>query len=336
MSTKIYDGFRMKNLDANKLVEFINETRTLMLPVINEKFCESVVNINRKIIFQCIEMSSRYDGSQEVTDEILKQLRYWYENSSSKEVACKGMRDTKRMMDELSYEFVGGVENIAIGICKSETAIERMIFSKDLRCNLAFLKGDEDHLLFIPFGDAFCGYLREAVKSGSEYAAKYGIEEYGYWNNTDKPDNISKEEWNYRDKLWREALPGIGRPVECGICTTEIIDQDKLFNIFCIGDDGRAAHILEMMPSVEEILREYAHKVAVDDFVDNDPKNTTKWNAIVDLTLTYTKMMKDGTNKELKDYAEKIFNKLYEAAPKMPMEEIISSSVLTLLPKIKY
>jgi len=32
-----------------------------------------------------------------------------------------------------------------------------------------------------------------------------GIEEYGYWNNTDQPDEVTDEEWKERGKLWEEA-----------------------------------------------------------------------------------------------------------------------------------
>ena len=34
------------------------------------------------------------------------------------------------------------------------------------------------------------------------------VEEYGYWNNTDKPDEISNKEWNQRKKDWTEAFRG--------------------------------------------------------------------------------------------------------------------------------
>jgi len=35
--------------------------------------------------------------------------------------------------------------------------------------------------------------------------ALQGVEEYGYWNNTDQPDEITDEEWKERGKLWEEA-----------------------------------------------------------------------------------------------------------------------------------
>jgi hypothetical protein len=42
------------------------------------------------------------------------------------------------------------------------------------------------------------------------------IEEFGYWNNTDRPDEVTEREWSHRSKLWHEAFPGFESPVEAG------------------------------------------------------------------------------------------------------------------------
>lgn len=33
-----------------------------------------------------------------------------------------------------------------------------------------------------------------------------GVEEYSYWNNTDKPEEVSKADWKNRENDWNEAL----------------------------------------------------------------------------------------------------------------------------------
>lgn len=35
----------------------------------------------------------------------------------------------------------------------------------------------------------------------------YNFEDYSYWNNTDKPDEISNREWNKRLKMWNFLIP---------------------------------------------------------------------------------------------------------------------------------
>ncbi|MCH6469874.1 hypothetical protein [Sinomonas terrae] len=40
-----------------------------------------------------------------------------------------------------------------------------------------------------------------------------GVEEYGYWNNTDRPDGLSEAEWDARREAWDRVMPS-GVPVE--------------------------------------------------------------------------------------------------------------------------
>lgn len=43
-----------------------------------------------------------------------------------------------------------------------------------------------------------------------------GIERFAYWNNTDRPDDVSEEDWAARGRLWDTLLPGSGVPAEHG------------------------------------------------------------------------------------------------------------------------
>lgn len=40
-----------------------------------------------------------------------------------------------------------------------------------------------------------------------------GVEEYGYWNNTDRPEGVSEEEWDARRDAWGRVMPS-GVPIE--------------------------------------------------------------------------------------------------------------------------
>lgn len=35
-----------------------------------------------------------------------------------------------------------------------------------------------------------------------------GVEEYGYWNNTDRPEGVTSRQWRARERAWRRVLPG--------------------------------------------------------------------------------------------------------------------------------
>ncbi len=40
------------------------------------------------------------------------------------------------------------------------------------------------------------------------------VEEYGYWNNTDRPDDVTEDQWDQRREFWDRVLPGYSAPVE--------------------------------------------------------------------------------------------------------------------------
>lgn len=42
------------------------------------------------------------------------------------------------------------------------------------------------------------------------------VEEYGYWNNTDQPEDVTDKEWRFREKEWEKALKNWGPPVLAG------------------------------------------------------------------------------------------------------------------------
>lgn len=42
------------------------------------------------------------------------------------------------------------------------------------------------------------------------------IHEYGYWNNTDRPDRCSEREWDARRRVWDRLLPGSAIPAQHG------------------------------------------------------------------------------------------------------------------------
>ena len=66
------------------------------------------------------------------------------------------------------------------------------------------------------------------------------IKEYGYWNNTDKPDELTEEEWDQRRSDWNEVLDrsffftGSGISIELPETKTRtfLMPDEKLINVF--------------------------------------------------------------------------------------------------------
>lgn len=71
----------------------------------------------------------------------------------------------------------------------------------------------------------FCGYYeKDFMNSLKELDI---LEEYDYWNNTDKPDNISNEEWKERALVWENIFKKSSIPNEVALnldITSDFID----------------------------------------------------------------------------------------------------------------
>ena len=58
------------------------------------------------------------------------------------------------------------------------------------------------------------------------------VEEYGYWDNTDKPKHLTAREWTARGKMWDKALaPGNDIPAMAGLSADLTIDSHAMFRI---------------------------------------------------------------------------------------------------------
>ena len=77
---------------------------------------------------------------------------------------------------------------------------------------------DQEHTYFIAFGsDKMVDFL---------WKQKDLVQEYSFWNNVDKPESITAEEWEQRESIWEELL---SYPIfsDCGF-THEICSKDTI------------------------------------------------------------------------------------------------------------
>jgi hypothetical protein len=72
-----------------------------------------------------------------------------------------------------------------------------------------------------PFDDAILGIsFTEQSDFHALWLAQSDVEEYGYWNNTDKPETVSESEWESRADAWDVVLPGYATPAQSGLALT--------------------------------------------------------------------------------------------------------------------
>lgn len=70
------------------------------------------------------------------------------------------------------------------------------------------------------------------------------VEQYGYWNNTDPPEDVTEEEWDARGAEWDEALGESGIPAESGF-TFQFVEPG--FMHF-----PKMSEISDVRPSIED------------------------------------------------------------------------------------
>lgn len=62
-------------------------------------------------------------------------------------------------------------------------------------------------------GDQHAAIVFATHELEEAFAALPGVQEYGYWNNTDRPDDVTKAQWDARKAFWDVVTPS-GRLIE--------------------------------------------------------------------------------------------------------------------------
>lgn len=84
-------------------------------------------------------------------------------------------------------------------------ATEQMTFTElDFMYEVSMIpngNGMTERPLILVFSEAAGDEYRKALKDAGVVA------DYGYWNNTDRPDDVTKEAWKTREKAWQARKP---------------------------------------------------------------------------------------------------------------------------------
>jgi hypothetical protein len=89
-----------------------------------------------------------------------------------------------------------------------------------------------------------------------------GVEEYAYWDNTDRPDHLSDDDWAARAALWTELLPPGASPADVGP-TTRVDHNAMSASVFPFPGDfteviketlASAAGKVDPLPTVEQVI----------------------------------------------------------------------------------
>ena len=74
---------------------------------------------------------------------------------------------------------------------------------------------------FFPLEDRIlCTFYSERKEFTEIWEAQEKVTEFGYWNNTDRPDGVTQDQWDERGDVWGNALGKTGVPAQEGFVFT--------------------------------------------------------------------------------------------------------------------
>lgn len=121
----------------------------------------------------------------DILDE--EKAKKWFEEKRSRE--WEDLEDIMKKKYKLDYILKQSEES-------AQESLRDPIFCLD--CGWSFLVED-DYVYLRPWGET---WTRDEIdKSFPEW-----VQEYGYWNNTDKPEGVDVDDWENRGEKWEEIF----------------------------------------------------------------------------------------------------------------------------------
>lgn len=276
MSTKIFNGFiinkKVSTYELNEMMDIIRkEVNDTYLEIIYKDFLEFVAKI----------LDNKYYMSKKEYDLYLKTELKTKENDIIYMIFANKVKECISSEELINSDYDYSC-SMTIHPLKNKTLL--LLFSQKKEYNKLFGEWDEEGEIY--------------TKNKFDF-----IDEYIYYNNTDKPKKISTKKWETREEDWDKAI-GYKAPSSTGMIAefinTKEIPSKILFN--------------DLEKGIEDIY-EYRIKRIAKKYVNK--KYNTKIGKIlgdeVDLSSyidLYHKMMKDPKYKKDIKRAEKRFRKI--------------------------
>lgn len=102
-----------------------------------------------------------------------------------------------------------------------------------------------------PTGPLFALLYTEQQGQVDVFTRQNQVEAWPYWNNTDRPGDVTADDWDQRRDTWNRALRGKHVPAEAGVTWKLLSDGHEM--PFLVGDG--IALIAESIPTLEERAR---------------------------------------------------------------------------------
>jgi len=178
----------------------------------------------------------------------------------------------------------------------------------DFECEISVLvpKGSDKILLLL---------FTEQKNLKSLFESYEFIDEYSYWNNSDKPDDISDVEWGQRKIDWDKALPGSGVPARNGLSFELIGEWLPMIDV---------SEVIKNMPSFEDRCKKVA-KERVASFI----KDPSVWEMAKSGSIY--KFIQEVSRFEQSEEGLQVYENLLKEAKELLPESLTKEIILSNL-----
>lgn len=197
MSTKIYNGLKLPNMSVFELNEMYKILRSKLIPLAQQEYYKFIAKI-----YQAAYVYPKLGINICEYDIDMKNLPHEADND---EILLFAKRE--------ACEIINKTRNAVLWADAEPDA--------DFEVSLSILP-ISDAILCIP--SANNSILSKELKA--LLIDYFHVEEYGYWDNTDMPDELTEDEWNKRREDWNKALPdALGVPRQNGF-VIKLVDSE--------------------------------------------------------------------------------------------------------------
>lgn len=237
MSTKIYNGYKIESCSAFELKQIIdniiNKARDIGKELMIKRIAEEIINIIDELsLDDSFELDINSKFGIDINDHILVRYKkdMFLIDLISFVVAEKYKKQMNSNERDLKYDF-------------------------DFKISVFPLK---DKILLLVFNEKNEYY--KCIEETKE------IKPYPYWDNTDKPDELTDEEWDTRRKEWDEVFGGNGWgvPLLESLSATAFCDISLPIGVF-INSDTIKKEIKEFIPTFKERIQKRAKNIVLEE-----------------------------------------------------------------------
>lgn len=319
MSTKIYNGYKIKNLNALELKEFIKELQERVQIIYKEKFFKTFCIDMVDTLDDLTVLDAKYKETKDAT-EIEKYLIKLYKvQEPMSRVVSSYFVDTKQdlSMDKILNWFDSYCgSSVEVFLNKINLFNDRVKITNKRQPAYDFqseicVYPMQDKILFQAWGEV--DSLLEKIclsrkKVDKEFRKKYELTYYGYWNNVDKPNNVTKKEWLQRFTDWDIALPGLGVPVENGL-VVDILNSESFFTNIHLGMITKGKKFFDIcIPSfdirVEASAISYCKKTFFEKYCKENGIEKAFASDVLDATSIFKEKLDNSDEELLKEIEE--------------------------------